>query len=170
MKTLLLVRHAQAEAMLQDNEDFCRQLTMLGQEAAIMQGRCLREAQLIPQLIVTSDAVRTLETAKLLAEGLQLTSNIIIPNSRMYLANYRKLNQIIEECDDHYDCVMLVGHNPGIPALAEYLTGNMCHDFPNCGMYAVQMDIQSWQEAASGSGHGYWVIHQTLELASMSVE
>ena len=167
MKTLLLVRHAQAEPMIQDGDDFYRPLTRLGQEVATIQGRYLREAQLVPQLIVTSDAARTLETAKLLAEGLQLTHTIVIPNSRIYLAKCRDLSQIIEEFDDQYDCIMLVGHNPGIPALAEYLTGNLCYYFPNGGMYAVQMNIRHWCKIGISGGIGAWINQNTSERTTI---
>jgi len=47
---------------------------------------------------------------------------------------------------------MLVGHNPGLTLLAELLTKEQVDNIPTTGIFAVDLDIGSWGQAAEGSG------------------
>jgi len=66
MKQLVLVRHAKAVQYDYEN-DFSRELTPRGLEDAVKVSLHLREQGIVPRLIISSPAVRALQTAEIFA-------------------------------------------------------------------------------------------------------
>ena len=62
MKKLIIVRHA--HAVHDGSADFNRTLTREGQEEAVAAGKMLKKNELIPDMIISSPAARTVQTAK----------------------------------------------------------------------------------------------------------
>lgn len=153
MKTLYIVRHAQAEDHYLYQRDFDRELTQQGITKAVRTGRQLASEGNIPQIIITSPAKRTLQTARLLAENLGLPEEAIQPEEELYNASPRTLLQVINRIDDRYEKVMLVGHNPGVSYLTEWLTGSReAGNMTTCGVAQVQLDLTSWADVNQNCG------------------
>ncbi|MCS7018606.1 MAG: histidine phosphatase family protein [Cytophagales bacterium] len=154
MKTLYLVRHAEAaEDRYPFGRDFERPLTHQGIMKAVRVGKQLAQQGIIPQVILASSAERTRHTAELLAENLGLSQSDIQLNDELYNATPRVLLQVISQIDDAYEKVMLVGHNPAISYMAEWLTNS--HDInrmANCGMAYLQLDLTNWAAAKQNCG------------------
>ncbi|HET6328458.1 MAG TPA: histidine phosphatase family protein, partial [Planctomycetaceae bacterium] len=113
MKTLLLFRHAKAsrdDAGVPDHE---RTLKSSGKKDAKQMGRLLREANLVPTLIVSSTAVRARKTASKAAKQMDYPRAIEL-SERLYLSTPRDYLEVVHSVQDTEDRVMLVGHNPGI--------------------------------------------------------
>ena len=90
------------------------------QDAAFMADR-LKASSQIPQIIVTSPALRTKTTAEIFADHLLLPDPEI--NKDIYEASRQTLLHVINQLPDKYDFIALVGHNPGVEQLLDYLTG-----------------------------------------------
>lgn len=119
MKTLILVRHAKAEP---ENElgDHMRALSSAGRQQAQLLGDLIAEqAQGISRVLVSS-ALRTKETYRLIAttEG-QWPSGTSL--DAIYEAGPRELIDLIHECGEDDECMMIVGHEPTISSLASML-------------------------------------------------
>ncbi|MCR8559837.1 histidine phosphatase family protein [Mucilaginibacter sp. BJC16-A38] len=120
MKKLLLVRHAKAEKDAA-GRDFDRPLKYIGmQDAGFMADR-IKDKGLIPELIITSPAQRTLTTAEIFADHLGLPEPA--KNKAIYEASEKTLLRVINAFPNEVGFVALVGHNPGIAYILQYLTG-----------------------------------------------
>ena len=72
MKTLLLMRHAKSSWKQKDLPDIERPLSSRGEKDAPMMGRMLKKKELIPDLIISSPAVRARQTVEEVAKKKEL--------------------------------------------------------------------------------------------------
>jgi phosphohistidine phosphatase len=115
LRRLILLRHAKAKAAALGGDDFERPLTERGRADAALIGRLLAADGLVPDRVLLSSSRRTAETW---AQA-QIAFPGVAGDARrgLYLADARTLLQAIEE-EDEGEVVMVIGHNPGIHALA----------------------------------------------------
>ncbi len=148
MKKLLLIRHAKATHE-GGFEDFERPLVEHGlHDAALMAAR-LKERGDIPEILVSSPALRTLATANVFSEHLGLVH--AQTNQNIYEASQQALVQVVNGLPDEYDYIGLVGHNPGISQLLYYLT-DQPYDVPTCAVMLINFEVDSWAEISYNSG------------------
>jgi phosphohistidine phosphatase len=148
MKKLLLIRHAKATHET-GFIDFERPLKPLGlQDAAIMADR-VKEQGIVPQMLVASPALRTLSTANVFSQHLDLPQAKEL--SGIYEASEEQLIDIISGLDDEKDFVGLVGHNPGIAQVLYYLSGEV-KDVQPGAVALIKFDTDSWTSIGSKSG------------------
>ena len=77
MKRLTLMRHADAQWKDPEVADFARPLNRRGHSEAVSMARRLIELALVPDLIITSSARRTAQTAEIIAHELSLLPRTI---------------------------------------------------------------------------------------------
>lgn len=148
MKKLLLIRHAKATHET-GYQDFERPLKYSGlQDAALMAAR-LHENGFIPQLLISSPALRTISTANVFSEHLAVPRAEEIKG--IYEADLDGLVNIVNELPDAYDFIGLVGHNPGISQLLYYLTSQL-QDVPTCTVALIEFDVKEWDAIKSAGG------------------
>lgn len=128
MKTLLLLRHASAA---HNENDHARPLSAKGKAEARKIAEKLAEAGHLPRLILTSDAVRTAETAFAVEEqtGLAGLKPEVREESTLYLASAETLLDHIEQTGNEIDEILVVAHNPGLAELAHDLSRGKLNDF-----------------------------------------
>jgi phosphohistidine phosphatase len=122
MDTLIIMRHAEAVSATPGADDFSRPLTGTGRAAAERAAQRLRAGQPVPQLLLHSPAVRTAETARILAQSLCSPALRIQAVPAIYLARGRTLQELLAQPEHAADCVLLVGHNPGVSELLQLLS------------------------------------------------
>lgn len=115
MKTLVLMRHSHASSENSAWSDHERPLTGPGRVLASQTGKLLTEYNI--DRIICSSAVRTVETAELVASA--CGSNAAPEaNDSLYLAGPAIYPGVASELAAHDDDVLLmIGHNPGIASL-----------------------------------------------------
>src|SRR5262245_32888955 len=113
MKHLILVRHAKSSWKDTELEDHERPLNKRGERDAPFMAKIFRDKNLEPDLIVSSTAVRALDTAKEFARKLDYKKGKILRVAELYLAEADDMLQYVRGIDDEYKTVMLFGHNPG---------------------------------------------------------
>ncbi|HWD87560.1 MAG TPA: histidine phosphatase family protein [Mucilaginibacter sp.] len=152
MKNLLLIRHAKA---VHDNayKDFERPLTDRGIKDAQFMAEKLLEEKIVPRILVTSPALRTLSTADIFAEFLSLSRPK--EDVSIYEASRITLLGVINGFDDEYDFIGLVGHNPTVEGLSEYLT-KIPLGFPTCGVALIEFPVDNWKMVSGGTGTLKW--------------
>ncbi|MGL1885940.1 MAG: histidine phosphatase family protein [Reichenbachiella sp.] len=144
-KTLLLIRHAEADSTNFDIKDIERPLTSDGEIMASKVGRYLKKADLEPDAIMASTALRTRQTAGFFVEQLSFDANKIELNENLYEASTRILLGVINNIDPDLDNVVIVAHNPGISYLAEYMTGEIIGNVSPAGIIQLKFD-GDWAE------------------------
>jgi phosphohistidine phosphatase len=101
---------------------------------------------LIPQVIISSSAVRAYSTAEKVAKACGYEDEILVDSS-LYGSGYTEyLNVLINQDEDYY-IVMLVGHNPSLEQLLEILTGRMV-TMPSCTVACIRLPIKSWKKVS----------------------
>ena len=116
-RTLLLLRHAQTEDTRPGGRDIDRQLTAEGEEQARAVGTFLAELALEVDAVLCSSAVRTRQTLDGLGLALPDSRGLDI-SSDYYNAGSDTLVEALRNLEDDCRSVLLVGHAPGVPAVA----------------------------------------------------
>ncbi|MBB6128865.1 SixA phosphatase family protein [Mucilaginibacter lappiensis] len=149
MKKLILIRHAKATHE-SGYADFDRPLKQSGMQDALMMAEVLKDRSIVPEIVVTSPALRTLTTAQIFTEHLQLQPSQT--NIKIYEASESALVNVVNNLPNEYGYIGLVGHNPGISQLLHYLTGQL-RDVPTCAMALISFDNDDWRSIGNEDGH-----------------
>ena len=123
MPTLLLMRHAEAGLALPGGGDHERPLTPAGVEDAAAAGRMLARRQLGPDLALVSTARRAQETFAAL-RGAMARDIDMRPDRGLYGAEPDTILATVRADAADAATVLVIGHNPGIGALALTLAGD----------------------------------------------
>jgi phosphohistidine phosphatase len=150
LKTLLLLRHAKSSWKDASLEDFDRPLTKQGKRVAKGMGKELRRRQLIPDLILSSAARRTQQTAKRVAKTAGY-DGMITAEPRLYLTGVRHHLEVLMGVNDAYGRVLLLGHNPDLEDLVAQLTGQEV-SLPTGALVGIDLEIDSWSAMPGSSG------------------
>ena len=151
-KHLFLVRHAEAASAEARQDDKTRDLTQAGIKESLHLGAWLGENNFSFDLIVSSSAVRTEQTASLIAEGMKLEHPKILLEDVLYDASVGQLLNYINNIEDAYEQVLLIGHNPAMSYLAEYLTKADIGSMLPCSTAIVKFDLPSWKQVSENTG------------------
>ena len=122
MRQLILMRHAQATPAQRAVDDFERALTPNGSDAAVRAAHAMAIDPGPPQLILCSPAARTLATAHLIQQTLQLQESAVVTDSAIYLATVTGLKRVIASTDNAITRLLFIAHNPGVSLLLASLT------------------------------------------------
>jgi len=147
MKTLLLIRHAEAGWGDFGQSDIKRTLTPRGLMQAEDMAKRLKEKQLVPDKVLSSTAIR----AEMTAQGL-FEHHTIQWDKNLYLAEPDNLLQQIKAADNDVQTLAIVAHNPGISVLADALSNEPVHGMAPCTVAVLQWKVQQWSDIKQGAG------------------
>lgn len=118
-RTLVLVRHAKAEAA--GPTDHERRLAGRGHATASRIGHWLAERGIVPDAAMVSDAVRTTQTweGMALAAGWATQPTLV---AALYAAGTQTALDLVRETESGVHTLMVVGHNPTVASLVELLS------------------------------------------------
>jgi phosphohistidine phosphatase len=156
-KTLLIMRHGDAVNPSPGVPDFERRLSDHGLNQAIKAGKHLAEA-FGGKLgkIVHSAAVRTTMTAELVAQVSRLDLSELQPNDDFYHASVGGLLNFINQLGDDCPQALLIGHNPTLSYLIEYLTDERNLFLGTADVVCIGFEVDSWMEVAQHTGTFQW--------------
>lgn len=146
MKTLILIRHAEAVSPSGGMSDFDRPLSTKGQnQAREMRGHLPAH---IPFYLLSSASIRTTETTKILSESRHDHVHFMMD---LYNASAPEILNIIaqQRKEDH---VIVVAHNPGISQLYFELTGQWIA-FEPCSMGIITTELENWSDLLITTNH-----------------
>jgi phosphohistidine phosphatase len=153
MKRLTLVRHAHAKVEVGPVRDFERPLSRRGKAEAKSTAAQLLAAERVPDLLITSPATRTLQTAEILAQALQLPERHVRRDEALYLAEPDAILKAIHATGPRIGHLMIVGHNPGISVIANALAPEaQLGEFATGGACTMEIDVQGWSAVRAGCG------------------
>ena len=148
VKNLYLVRHAQAEEHTSGKKDVERQLTAQGYQDASRVGNYFKNEGFHPDIIIHSYATRTTETVERINEQIAVDQDHIESSEDIYEASARILLQTVCNIPAEMRSAIIVGHNPSITYLAEYITGAEIGHVHPAGIVHIQVPFTSWQEVS----------------------
>lgn len=156
MKTLYIQRHAKAVKSGYEH-DFSRDLRPKGLEEAHQVGRFLKRHGLLADRLLTSPANRAVQTAKAVAEH---TGERPVTESQLYDGGWEALLEVLRFQEDALGTIRLVGHNPDLEALCEYLCGirpGGIH-LATGSVVCIQCAVDCWRQLDAGTGVLEWVV------------
>ena len=157
MKTLLVLRHAKSSWNSPALDDHERPLNKRGRRIAPRMGELMREYGLLPDVIISSDAVRARLTAEAVAEAARYTGEVLL-DPHLYLACPADILSLLTTVRANAGTVMIVGHNPGLETLVEQLTGER-QDLPTAALAQIGLPIVQWRDlklSTRGTLVGLW--------------
>jgi phosphohistidine phosphatase len=144
MKTLLIMRHAKSSWKDKDLKDRKRPLSKRGKRNAPQMGELIKEKELIPQIILSSDAVRARQTVEMLTETSGFTGEVKYDDD-LYMAEADEYLDSLRKVSDDFERVMIVGHNPGLESLLPLLTGRV-ESLPTAAIAHLTLPVDHWKE------------------------
>jgi phosphohistidine phosphatase len=158
MKTLTLFRHAKSGWDDPVARDFDRGLNARGAKGAKLIGLHMRDAGMAFDHVVSSPAVRCVDTLDLVWEGY---GRILHPvwDRRIYLASGMTLLDVVHDLPDSASRAMMCGHNPGLEDLVLMLVADAPGDalrdaveekFPTAAVAELHIDADRWADVKAG--------------------
>jgi phosphohistidine phosphatase len=159
-KTLTLLRHAKSGWDDPVARDFDRPLNARGEKAAKTIGTWIRRQGHEFDHVIASPAVRVIDTLDHIATGYGKKLNAQWER-RIYLASSATLMDVLLECDDQYNDVLMVGHNPSLEDLVLELVPDDSNDalrslvfekYPTAAAARMELNISRWTDMKPGCG------------------
>jgi phosphohistidine phosphatase len=144
MKNLFLLRHAKSSWKDTLLDDFERPLNKRGKRDAPQMARNFSEKGFIVDLIISSSAKRTSDTAKIFADIINYKFNILFKDL-LYEASSQNILEVINQLPEKYTGVIIVCHNPGITNIVSYLSGQYIENVPTTGLVGLSSE-GNWKE------------------------
>lgn len=161
----MLMRHAKS-AWHTDDPDHDRPLNERGCAAAAFMGRWLADHDQLPELILTSTALRARDTAeRVVAAGARAIPIRAVRS--IYQATAAELVTVLGQAPGSVNRLMLVGHEPGLPDLTALLCGANAR-FPTAAVARIDLEIDEWPAAGRGCGRLIWLLTPRLLQPALS--
>jgi len=160
---LYLLRHAKS-AWDQPLPDHDRPLAARGIRDATEAGKLLARQGWQPDLVLCSTAVRTRQTWQLATEA-GATAGGVRYSEEIYEAYTDELLDLVQQTPEEFGSLMLIGHGPGLPDLADLLGtrpeprdawARMDRKYPTSGLAVLRI-------------HGPWADAESADLVAFEV-
>lgn len=151
MPKLLIIRHAKSSWKNPNLEDSRRPLNSRGERDAPEMGRRLSEKKILPDLMISSPAVRARTTAEIIAKEIKFSLKQIKYDWELFHANTNGLYNIVHKIPERFGTVFIYGHNPGFTYFANSLGNLNIDNIPTCGIVGLEFSCP-WKKISEGSG------------------
>ena len=156
MKTLYLLRHAKSSWKNQTLLDIERPLNGRGRKASEAIGGFLKKEKIIPDLVLSSSAVRARQTTDIIMEAAKLSTDVRF-DERIYEAGAPRLLEVVKQIEKSKNTVLLVGHNPGLEEFLELLTGAV-EIMSTATLSKVVLKASNWTALGDKGGTLEWIV------------
>lgn len=148
---MYLLRHAKSSWDDPALADHDRPLGPRGLHDAPLIAQVLAARAVQPELVICSTSLRTRQTAELILPILGVGKIAIDYSASLYESSYLQLLYKLRAQPDRVRHLMLIGHNPGLTVVANYLCPAWLNNLPTCACYALGFE-QPWAQLAKHSG------------------
>lgn len=157
MPALYLLRHGKSdwEGNARDED---RELTARGRRSAKAVGSFLTRVGSVPDMAVTSPAVRARTTLELAVEAGRWPSPIRVAGE-LYRRGPEAVLTLVRAEDPSTESLLLVGHEPTWSTVVETLTGATVR-FPTAAL--ARVELERWTDAVVGGGALAWLLPPRL--------
>ncbi|HRW63075.1 MAG TPA: histidine phosphatase family protein [Bacteroidales bacterium] len=146
IKNLYIVRHGKASWDYGNISDIDRPLKERGINDSYTMAIRLRARNQIPDLLLSSPAIRALHTATIFAREFDLDERKLEIRNDLYMSGKTNIIDIIRKTNDNVSSLMIFGHNPGFTDLANYFLINKIDNLPTTGIVTLKFELNSWEE------------------------
>ena len=165
-KTLILIRHAKSSwsPYKRDNfigDDHARPLNKRGKLAAASMASHLGVTIGTVDQVFSSSAIRATQTCKSIILNVRSIRKPLIKND-LYTFESEKLLDFIRNISNDLNKVIVIGHNPAIQKLSNYLispesidkaSSSISEKYPTCGVTNIQIKCAQWNQLTKKCGY-----------------
>ncbi len=144
-RKIFLLRHGEAAMPEHGVMDFDRPLTNKGFNHIRSLGAKLALEKFNPSIVYSSTSLRTRQTCQNLYESMNQGWDIEFMDD-VYEASVRTLFEILSQTEREHHSILLIGHNPSISFLAEYLTGEYVGNMSPGQLVKLEFGLSDWSE------------------------
>lgn len=146
MKTIYIVRHAKSswdDISLTDHE---RSLSKTGVRKTKLIIDYLCQQKIIPDLMISSSAVRARETAFQIAVGIGYPLTDVVIDKALYHAGSDDVYATLFGIQDEVGSVMIFGHNPTLTYFVNNFVSPEIDNLPTTGIVSVSFSTDKWEK------------------------
>lgn len=146
LRNVCFVRHAKSSWDDLSLADVDRPLNGRGRRDAPFMANKMMELHNVPDLIVTSPAVRARTTAQIFADAADLRAPAFVVDDRLYEATVQEIVRVVQDMSDGYKSMFVFGHNPSMTVLANSFAGVDIDNVPTCGVVQSKSMVSRWSD------------------------
>jgi phosphohistidine phosphatase len=154
MKSLLLLRHAEATPQNPETPDIRRLLSKHGESQCRTLSVFFKNRDYAPDRIECSSALRAQQTARLIINGADWKKPSTVYD-HLYNAGREELFARVCQQKNDVTQLALIAHAPGLAELLMWLiseTGNASFIFPPATVAEIFLDVETWSDVKIGCG------------------
>ncbi|GAP43569.1 phosphohistidine phosphatase SixA [Lentimicrobium saccharophilum] len=148
MKTLTLMRHAKSSWKDAVQSDLERPLLEKGLKRTRLVIDFLQGIDFNPEMILTSHAVRAMETARIMAHAFNVPDENLRIEKNIYTASAEEYFDQFFDIPRQVSHVLLVGHNPAITNFVNRFLQQKLDYLPTSGIVSISFETGQWEELA----------------------
>lgn len=157
-RELLVFRHGKSDWTSDAPSDFERPLAKRGKKTVKQMGAWIEEQGHLPDCILSSPALRAKQTTLRLCRFAGIPETGITWVQAFYEAGTNAFLEALADCPKSKERVLVVGHNPGLEDLVDYLCGGPLERpmdgklLPTAALARLEMPAD-WSRLAPGCAH-----------------
>lgn len=156
-RRLIIMRHAKSAHDDPTLADHQRPLNERGRQEAVEIAERLVEEGWIPDLVVSSDSLRTEQTWERMASV--LGDDIPVEwDEDLYLAGTNAVSKVLGRVDSSVRTLLVLGHNPGWESALRFFSGEY-HTLTTSNAALLEAEVASWKELVKS---GSFSLHSLL--------
>ena len=152
MKSVILFRHGKSDWDAKYDHDHNRPLAKRGIRDAKRVGIFLSKIVEIPDLIISSTALRTKKTIELALENTTWSIKIIYEKG-IYEASLKTLIDLLKKQENKYQCICLVGHEPVLSSIIKKVKDKSKIKFPTAAVAKISFVTNEWNKIKLSRKH-----------------
>jgi phosphohistidine phosphatase len=160
-KELILIRHTKSPQSLLGS-DFDRPLKKDRIIDAENIGAELKKLKLQPDLIIASPALRTKQTAEIIAHKLKYDQEKIKYDIRLYESTAAEYLQVVQQTSEKIKSLIVVGHNPSITGFANMFLKSKVDEVPTTGVVWLEFESTNWDINETGCRLKHFLTPKTI--------
>lgn len=150
MPNLMIMRHGKSDWNVGAGNDHDRPLAKRGVNAAERMGEVIRDLGIIPDLVISSTAVRARATAELARITGGWATRLVLEDD-LYGTSPGGALDVVAKLGGDCHRVMIVGHEPTWSMLIRRVTGASCA-VRTATVADIEMHTTHWETVATASG------------------
>lgn len=144
-RKLFIVRHGKSswDSIVSDID---RPLTERGVKNSYEMAALLVNRRLVPEMVISSPAIRALHTAVIMARSWELNDRDLLVRKSLYLPEVEDIAETLSAVEDTVASLAIFGHNPGFTQFANRFLKPQVDNVPTAGVVVVTMELDAWND------------------------
>ena len=150
MKNILLIRHGKSnsDSLLKDID---RSINKKGIENSYAIANLYKLHFNNSIQISSSPAQRTIQTANIFLNVWKINPNSISIIPSLYTFNLTELEEIVKSCSNHYQTVIIFGHNSAITDFVNKFGNVFIDNVSTSGLVSILFETDNWKFISKGT-------------------